>query len=528
MSPPRRTRAAGLASTLLFLSSAWPSLASAVETAPKVVSMPFARRHDALTLERIKMKRNAGSIDVALGNGQQDASSIGIYYVNTTIGTPGQMIQVQLDTGSSDLWMFSDQACSRDDPCYGGTFDPSASSTYQLQFKDEFNISYVTAGSGVHGDYILDDVNLAGVTVKGLTMGLATEAKNVPTGIMGIGYRQNEAIFAQTGGRSSYPNIVELMVNQSLINSRAYSLFLDDKDSATGTILFGGYDTAKFDGDLSLLDIQPDQNGIISGFIVAWTNFSITTEQNGEVGLVNDGFDLPVFLDSGTTLTYLPEQLAEQILEAADAVYDRGSDIYYVQCDLGQSSATLNYQFGGRNGPTIKVPFSELVLSANAVRVRGVDYCVFGIKPAASGDILLFGDTFLRSAYVVYNLDGQTIGIAQANNAATDSKIVEVGAGGSMAERVASVSDQPKATVTATSRAGDIGGLGTLSPNTGLATLTQTATPQFTFGGGSTSTSTRSGNAAAGTVPAIDWSAVTVIVGSVALAVCGGGLFIVF
>ncbi|KAF3183460.1 hypothetical protein TWF225_000199 [Orbilia oligospora] len=525
---PSPLRISAVATTFLFLSSACLGSQSTPQRAPKVLSMPFARREDARTLDKVKRD----SISVTLGNAQRGTRSIGIYYVNTTIGTPGQTIQLQLDTGSSDLWMFSEEACKSDDVmCLGGIFDPEESSTYELLYNGEFNISYVTPGSGVHGDYIRDNVQMAGAEIKGLTMGLAKRAKQVPTGIMGIGYRENEAIFAQTGGRNSYPNIIDLMVNQSLINTRAYSLYLDDKDAATGNILFGGYDTEKYFGDLALLDIQPDENKIISSFIVAWTGFSITTEGDGEVPLTTRDFDQPAYLDSGTTLTVLPSQIANQLIDAAGAIYDESSGIYLVACDVGNANATLNYQFGGPNGPTIRVPFGELVLpirdsNGDFLRAGGIQYCLFGIKPGDVGDILLFGDTFLRSAYVVYDLDGQKIGIAQANTDATDSNIVEIT--GPIVSAASTIANQPTVAATATSRNAGIGGFETDIATTGLSGPTGTSNIGFTFGpdGGTTSTASTSPNGAAGVVPSFDLAAFAVIMGSMAMALLGSGLFV--
>lgn len=56
-------------------------------------------------------------------------------------------------------------------------------------------------------------------------MGLAHTTSTNP-GIMGVGFRDNEA----SAGRSNFefPNLVDTMVNQSVINSQAYSLWLDD------------------------------------------------------------------------------------------------------------------------------------------------------------------------------------------------------------------------------------------------------------------------------------------------------------
>jgi hypothetical protein len=39
--------------------------------------------------------------------------------------------------------------------------------------------------------------------------------------------------------------------------------------------------------------------------------------------------------------------------------------------------------------------------------------CVFGFEAAEANKVISFGDTFLRSAYVLYNYDSYTIGLAQ-------------------------------------------------------------------------------------------------------------------
>jgi Eukaryotic aspartyl protease len=92
--------------------------------------------------------------------------------------------------------------------------------------KGGFSIQYETQGSGVKGDYIGDEFSIGGITVHNLTMAVATSAEYVPTGIMGIGFDSDESI-ASNGG-AIYPNIVDEMVKQGLINSHSYSLWLND------------------------------------------------------------------------------------------------------------------------------------------------------------------------------------------------------------------------------------------------------------------------------------------------------------
>jgi hypothetical protein len=61
--------------------------------------------------------------------------------------------------------------------------------------------------------------------VQNLTMAVATSARYVDTGIMGIGFDTDESL---PPGAKTYPNIIDDMVAQGLINTRAYSLWLDD------------------------------------------------------------------------------------------------------------------------------------------------------------------------------------------------------------------------------------------------------------------------------------------------------------
>ena len=145
-----------------------------------------------------------------------------------TIGTPPQMFQVQLDTGSADLWVpavDSDFCSQGQDACPLGSFDTSQSSTFKEVSRNTFSISYQD-NSGVTGDYINDVVGLGNTNLKNITMGLATQASR-GEGIMGIGYAADESIAASNPG-SGYPNIVNQLVNEGVISTLAYSLWLND------------------------------------------------------------------------------------------------------------------------------------------------------------------------------------------------------------------------------------------------------------------------------------------------------------
>lgn len=127
-----------------------------------------------------------------------------------------------------------------------------------MAVEGAFNISYLD-GSGAAGDYIFDDIIIGDETVKGQMLGLAYDV-TVTTGIMGIGYTQN---VASNSGRLrrpfTYPTMVDQMFDQGLIKLKAYSLYLDSKDSEKGSIIFGGLDSDKYVGNLFQLPVVPTE-----------------------------------------------------------------------------------------------------------------------------------------------------------------------------------------------------------------------------------------------------------------------------
>jgi len=80
------------------------------DVAPKVLSMRMYRQERSIIQKR-------ASLTVTVGN----AFTKGLYYVNASVGTPPQLVQLQIDTGSSDVWMFGPHSCdSSTSECLGG------------------------------------------------------------------------------------------------------------------------------------------------------------------------------------------------------------------------------------------------------------------------------------------------------------------------------------------------------------------------------------------------------------------------
>ena len=242
-----------------------------------------------------------------------------------------------------------------------------------------------------------------------------------------------------------------MLKENKVINSNAFSLWLNDLNAASGSVIFGGVNTEKYVGQLSTL---PVQNKIGSNspteFIITLTELSFAQPEQ-EDKIIATNLAIPVLLDSGSTVTYLPEDLAISIIHGVDAEYHTRTGTAWVPCSLADNTTSLKFKF---TSPVISVPLNELVIPRDdrpqvLLNDGNTVGCLFGISPASSS-IPVLGDTFLRSAYVVYDLDNNEISIAQTNFNSTRDHIREIGTGRSavpdakpVANPVAAVVSQP-------------------------------------------------------------------------------------
>jgi Eukaryotic aspartyl protease len=225
-------------------------------------------------------------------------------------------------------------------------------------------------------------------------------------GVMGVGFRTNEAIL-QFPGQQPYPNLVDQMVSEKIIQSRTYSLYLDDIDASTGQILFGGVDTDKFTAPLSTLPINTDSTGIASSFTITLTGLSLSPPSGSQIPIAaSSNYPLNVLLDSGSSFMSLPQSIVASLATAMSATFNKQLGGYIVNCNQQFSSGTLNFFFSGLQ---ILVPYDELIVNPTATNgaaftINGSPVCMLGVIAGSSTDLAVLGDTFLRSAYVVYDL----------------------------------------------------------------------------------------------------------------------------
>ncbi|KAL8734495.1 MAG: hypothetical protein Q9166_001395 [cf. Caloplaca sp. 2 TL-2023] len=387
-------------------------------SSPSAVGLMIQRKYVDQSMKR-DIFRRAAPLSVTLDNEYWDfltRAQLNMYTANISLGTPPQEFTLLVDTGSSDLWVNSPGSDICQYPGYGlcsdsGTYNANASSTYAY-LNSDFDVRYLDGSRGL-GDYASDTLRIGSEReLEGMQFGIGYQSSST-VGVLGLGYSAN----AGSPGEP-YPNLPQRLVDQGHIQSNAYSLWLDDIESNTGTILFGGVDTEKYHGTLQTLPIQ-QVDGRFIHFIVTLTGLSLS--RSGRRQAFEQHLPTAVLLDSGTSLTYLPNELTDAIYTEL-GIQSYGSQEYvYVDCSLADSNDTLDFELTSVH---IVIPMNELVIPDSGPR----DRCIFGIVES-NNTIGLLGDTWLRSAYVVYDLDNNEISLAQTNFDATTSNVVEIGRG---------------------------------------------------------------------------------------------------
>ncbi|KAI5970423.1 SAP8 [Candida margitis] len=358
------------------------------------VALDFDVLRKPLNLTKALLHEKRNSISLSLIN---EGPS---YAAKVSVGSNKQQQTVIIDTGSSDFWVVDSNAqCEDDVDCKSsGTFNPSSSSSYK-SLGSEFAIQYGD-GSTSEGTWGKDTVTINGVSITGQQLADVTQT-SVEQGILGIGYASNEAVTDQYGNPTiqNYDNVPVTLKKQGKINTNAYSLYLNSPTAESGTIIFGGVDNAKYSGKLISEQVTQSNQLTIS---LASINVKGSSYSFGQ----------DVLLDSGTTLTFFPSDFAAELANQVGAELRQvgeGKTLYFIDCNTDTSGSTT-FSFG--NGASISVPNSEYVYP------NGDGTCIWGIQ--ASRDTIL-GDNFLRHAYLLYNLDANTISIAQVKYTSSSS-----------------------------------------------------------------------------------------------------------
>jgi len=324
-----------------------------------------------------------------------------VYATNLTIG--GQEILIQLDTGSSDLWINLESG--------------------QIDFTNLTNIEATqTYGIGsVTGPIAFANVSMGPHVVSGQAFINATNATDFGTifgdnvrGILGLSFDAGSVVDLE---------IVEAFgINASTGRSFMTNLFLQNdsmphfftvqlgRSGDPNYVSEGIFTIGEYDPELSSIADQPQLprfpnsnsantpprwSTVMDGMTVNGQSFTFNT--SGVPG-TPEGSVVAV-LDTGFTFPPLPEPAVTFIYGSIEGAYfDNSSSLWIVPCE---NSTTLEFQFGGVSIPIHPLDITTVTeLNNQTVCVNTFRPTTFPVNPQF--DIIL-GDAFLKNVYASFD-----------------------------------------------------------------------------------------------------------------------------
>lgn len=401
-------------------------------SAAQYINLPLHKFTNDL---EILQKRQISNGSVILNN---QASA---YYVNISVGTPPQTVQLVLDTGSPLTWInaqnvssftpgkLTSAGSSPGSLCSSNLCLSANASASLIVPLDSvvFDIQYVDGTESV-GRTVQDAVTFQGLVDSTFKFGLVQYfyspqgSSTSLGGVLGlsppnpVSTFQNLSMALTTTTTTSYfvpETILQQLQTAGAVTNTAFSLYLSD--GTTGQLTIGGVDSGRYSGPLTVVPMAQSTAQAGSSFYVTLNSVGFNATTNNQITV-----DKLFVLDSGTTSTYLPTAVVQQLasnLGGFFVPYDSSSGLLAIPCTL---STTIDFYFA--NSAVIKVPTNDILagrLTASQAQKLGIseptgETCLLSLFGTSRNSSFLLGDAFLRSAYVVFDQAQNQIAIAQA------------------------------------------------------------------------------------------------------------------
>ncbi|KAK3948268.1 aspartic peptidase domain-containing protein [Pseudoneurospora amorphoporcata] len=303
------------------------------------------------------------------------------YVTPVSIGTPAQTLNLDFDTGSSDLWVFSSslpaaQITGQD------VYSPNTSTTARLLIDASWSITYGDR-SASRGNVYLDHVTIGGLVVSDQAVETAQQvsqsftAETAIDGLVGLGFSSLNTV-RPTAQKTWFENV------KSKLDAPLFAV--DLKFNAAGTYDFGFIDPAKHTGNFTYVPVNTDP-----GY---WT-WTSTGYQVGSAPFVSQ--PIVNIADTGTTLVYLPNAILQAYYkQIAGAQNSRSYGGWVFPC----ATTIPDFTFGVTADAKITIPGRFINYGPVS---DGSATCFGGLQSSAGVGINIFGDVALKAAYVVFN-----------------------------------------------------------------------------------------------------------------------------
>ncbi|KAI9789403.1 MAG: hypothetical protein M1816_006063 [Peltula sp. TS41687] len=307
------------------------------------------------------------------------------------VSIAGQELHMNIDTGSSDFWVFSSElpkTSSRGhavfDPAKSPTFKPMNGATFGIQYGD------MSAAIGVVGT---DTVNIGGVEVQGQAVELATkvsgsfvrdlnsdglgdDAWGLPDSLSKVEPKPQKTFF-----ENAMPSLEQPVFTAVL------------KRGAAGSYEFGVIDKTKFRGELNYVPVDSSKG---------WWQFDSPGVVIGGQSVKTGA--LPSIADTGTSILLMQDQVVQAYyaqVQGAQMDTSLGGFVYPCDTNLPDLGIMVTDSY------TATIPGNLLTFSQ-----ADANTCFGALQSNEGQPVQILGDTFFNSQFVIFDGGNLQMGMA--------------------------------------------------------------------------------------------------------------------
>lgn len=352
---------------------------------PKVQYANALRRYGASVPDSFAPAEASGTGSVPALPQEQDT-----YYL-CAVDIGGQTLNLDFDTGSADLWVFSNELSASQRQGHD-IYDPSKSKTSKKLNGATWKIQYGD-GSSASGDVYTDNVEVGGITVTGQAVELASQISaqfsqdTANDGLLGLAFSSINTVTP-----NKQLTWFDSGVQQGLFDQNLFTV--DLKHQAPGSYDFGYIDDSKHTGEIIYTDVDSSQ-----GF---W-EFTGTGYGVGNGSFKQQSID--AIADTGTTLLLMDDSIVSAYYaKVKGAKNDSTQGGYIFDCSVTLPSFTLGIGSGKST-----IPGSLMSLGSVG---DGSNNCFGGIQSNSGIGLSIYGDVWLKAVLAVFDSDNQQFGYA--------------------------------------------------------------------------------------------------------------------
>ncbi|KAL8287514.1 hypothetical protein RQP46_003372 [Phenoliferia psychrophenolica] len=321
------------------------------------------------------------------------------YTIPVKIGTPGQLLNLIVDTSSTQLWVVGSKF--REPPEFAAgehtPFDPQLSSTAERQVGQIWG-SLVGEGTEARGEVYVDKVSIGSVTIPRQTIEVARHLRRGVLesgcdGVLGLGLGDDNHVL-KDGKRTDIDGCLHNL--QGLLDSPVFSVNLQPahKQGLGSFYTFGSIDKGITSRALSFTHVGPRSELGDGGWSFASTAFML----DGEKMRRGPGTSLILLDDDMCSLIYSKIPGAINSTEHSGWIFPRTATPPSLQLAVGSGMYSIS-------APTFVFDGLE--------EGEGGEMAFGAIQSNGGTGVLVFGDAFFHNVYVVFDYGQKRIGCAQ-------------------------------------------------------------------------------------------------------------------